>query len=103
MVLDDDDSDKADAEDEAGDASSDIDASRVERDTSPHNILATLELASGSAKPIDASGPWYDVEEGCYIDEPAPRPGSFEQYGVPSAPAQDQPQILPPSSTPLQD
>jgi hypothetical protein len=36
---------------------------------------------------IDTSGPWYDVEEGCYIEELALGLGSRESYGVPSTPA----------------
>jgi hypothetical protein len=49
-----------------------IDTGRIERHASPH-IFATSELASAPTESIDASGPWYDVEEGCYVDEPAPR------------------------------
>jgi hypothetical protein len=58
------------------------------------NTLATSELASRPTKPVDASSPWYDVEEG-YVEEPALRHGSCEQQGVISTPAQDQPQTLP--------
>jgi hypothetical protein len=97
MILDDDDSDEAGAGDEAEGASGDVATGRVERDASPHNTPATSELASRPTKSSDASSPWYNVEE------PAPRLGPCEQQGVPSAPAQDQPQILPQSSTPLQD
>jgi len=72
VILDiDDDLDEADAEDEAEGASSDIDTGRLERDASLHDTFATSELASTPTKSIDASGPWYDVEEGQYIDEPA--------------------------------
>jgi hypothetical protein len=52
---------------------------------------------------IDASGPWFDVEEGCYVEEPASRLGSCEQQDVPSAPAQNRPQTLLQSFQPLQD
>ena len=92
MNLDDDESDGAGTGDETGDASSDIETGRSEQDTSPHSTLETSELASGPTKSIDTSGPWYDVEEGRYIniDEPAPRLGYCEQRGVPSTPAQDQ-------------
>ncbi|KAH6668337.1 hypothetical protein B0J14DRAFT_160406 [Halenospora varia] len=97
MVLDDD-SDEA----EEG-TPGDVDTRRIGRDTSPHNTLATSELASGPTKSIDTSGPWYDVEEGCYIEERAPGLGPCEQQGVHSAPAQAQPQILPRSSQSPQD
>ncbi|KAH6675954.1 hypothetical protein B0J14DRAFT_375526 [Halenospora varia] len=83
--------------------SSDVDTGCTGRDASPHNTLAALELASGPTKSIDTSGPWYDVEEGCYIEERAPGLGPCEQQGVHSAHTQAQPQTLPQSSTPLQD
>ncbi|KAE8440871.1 hypothetical protein EG329_006358 [Mollisiaceae sp. DMI_Dod_QoI] len=88
VILDDDDSDKAGAGDEAEGASGDVD---------------TNSLASGPTKSIGASGPWYDVEEGCYIEEPAPGLGPCEQQRVLSTPAQAQPKTFPRSSTPLQD
>ena len=104
MILDDDDeSDEADAQHEAEHTSGDADARRIKRDASPHNILATSELASRPAKSTDTSGPWWDIEEGRWIDEPAPKLGSCEEQGVPSVPVQDQPQILSQPSTPLQD
>jgi hypothetical protein len=103
MILDDDDSDKACAGDEAEGAIGDVDTGRVERDASPHNTLITSELELEPGKSIDASGLWYDGGDGCYIDEPALRLESCEQHSVPSAPAQDQTQILSQSSTPLQD
>ncbi|KAG9233179.1 hypothetical protein BJ875DRAFT_485394 [Amylocarpus encephaloides] len=89
--------------DEAEGASVDIETGCLERDPSPYNISATSEPVLGPIKSIDTSGPWYDVEEGCYIDEPAPRLGPHEQYSIPSAPAQAQPQTLPQSSAPQQD
>ncbi|CZR65235.1 uncharacterized protein PAC_15135 [Phialocephala subalpina] len=103
VILDDDDSDKASARDEAEGASGDVNTVRTERDASPRNTSATSELASGPTKSIGASGPWYDVEGGCYIEEPAPGLGPCEQQRVPSAPAQAQPKTLPRSSTPLQN
>jgi len=101
MILDDDDSDKACAGDEAKGAIGDIDTGRVERDASPHNTLVTLELALEPVKSIDASCSWDNAEDGCYIDGPAPGLGSCQ--GVPSAPIQDQTQILSQSPMPLQD
>jgi hypothetical protein len=103
MILDGDEPHGAGAGDEAEDASGDVDTRHIEQDANSHDTLAATELASRPTKSIDTSGPWYDVEEGCWINEPAPRLGSCKQQGVPSAPAQDQPQILPQSSTPLQD
>ena len=87
MILDDNDSDKACAEDEAEGTISDVDTGRVERDASPHNTVITLELALRPVTSIDAS----------------PRLGFCEQQGVLSAHTQDQTQILPQSSTPLED
>jgi hypothetical protein len=85
--------------------SSDVDTRCIGRDVSPHNTLTTLELTSGPTKSIDISGPWYDVEEGCYIEERAPGLRPCEQQGVHSAHTQAQPQTqtLLHSSTPLQD
>ena len=103
MILDDDNSYKACARDEAEGAISDVDTRRIERDASPHNTLITSELVLEPAKPIDASGPWDDAEDSCYIDGPAPGLRSCEQQDVVSAPTQDQTQILPQSFTPLQD
>jgi len=101
VILVNDDSDEAGAgDDEAEAASGDVNTGRIERDASLQNSFATSELASAPTKSIDISGPWYDVEESCY-EEPAPGPGSSEQHGVPSAPAQAQPQTLPQFSKPL--
>src|SRR6266536_2425361 len=83
MILDNDESDEAGTEDKAEDAAS--------------------ELASRPTKSIDTSGPWYDVEEECWIDEPTPRLGSCEPQGVPPTPTQDQPHTLHQSSRPSQD
>jgi hypothetical protein len=105
VILDDDDdhSDEASARDRAEGASNDIDTRRVEGDTSLQNTSAISELALRPTESIDASGLWYDIKEGCYIEEPAPGCGPCEQQGVPSAPARGQPQTLVQSSTPLQD
>ena len=97
MILNDDESDEACAGDKAEGAIVDVDTGHIGRDASPYNTFTTSELASGPAKSIDTSGPWYDVEGGRYIEWPC------EQQGVPSAPAQDQPQTVPQSSKPLQD
>ncbi len=75
MIFDDE-LDQAGAADEADYASGDINIGRIGRDRSPHNTLASSELASGPAKPIDTSGPWYNVEEDRWIDEPAPSEGN---------------------------
>jgi hypothetical protein len=100
VILDiDNDLDEADIENEAEGASSDIDTGRLERDASVYDIFATSELASAPIESIDASGPWYDVEEGHYIDEPAPGLEPRKQRSIPPAPAQAQPQTLPQSST----
>lgn len=103
MILDGDQLHEAGARDDSEDATGVVDTGHVEQYTSSHDTIAASELASRPTKSISISGPWYDVEEGCWIDEPAPRVGSCEQQGVPSTPAQDQPQILLQSSTPLQD
>lgn len=87
MILDNDDSDVADTSDEAEGASGDVNTGRIVRIASPHVTFAASELASAPTKSINASALWYNVKEGCYI-EPAPGPGSREQRGVPSAPAQ---------------
>jgi hypothetical protein len=107
MILDDDESDEADAEDEAEDTSGDADAGsgRIEQDASPHNALTTSELASRPAKTIDAPGleNCFDLEEGWYVYEPVSRLESCEQQEVPSAPAQDQPHTFHQSPGPSQD
>jgi hypothetical protein len=72
MILDSDELHKAGAGDEAEDASSDVDPRHIEQDANSHDTLAASELASRPTKSIDTSGPWYDVEEGCWIDEPTP-------------------------------
>ena len=92
-----------DNSDEAEGASGDVDTGRIERDASLHDTFATSELALAPTESTDASGPWYDVEEGRYTEEPAPGLGSSEPHGVPSAPAQAQPQTLPQSFKPLQN
>jgi hypothetical protein len=42
----------------------------TERDASPQSTLKTSDLVSRPTKPVDTSGPWFDVEEGRFIDEP---------------------------------
>jgi hypothetical protein len=101
ILNDDNDLDKADAGDEAEGTSNDVDTGRIGRDASLHSIFATSELASAPTESIDASGLWYNVEEGCYINELAPGLGPREQHSIPSAPAQAQPHTLPQSSKPL--
>lgn len=93
-IILDDEPDEAGAGDGAEGASGDVDAGRIGRDASPHNTLATSELASGPTESINALGPWFDVKEGCYVEEPALRLGSCEQQGIISALVQDQPQTL---------
>jgi hypothetical protein len=100
---DDDDPDEAGAGGQTEGASGEVDIRRIELDANLHNTFATSELALAPTESIDASGPWYDVEEGRYIEEPAPGLGSSEPHSVPSAAAQAQPQTLPQSSKPLQD
>jgi hypothetical protein len=58
--------------DEAKGASGNVDTGRIKRDTSLHNTFATSELALAPTESTNASGPWYDVEEGRYTEEPAP-------------------------------
>ena len=94
MILDDE-SDEACAGDKAEGAIVDVDTGHIGRDASPYNTFTTSELASGPAKSIDTSGPWYGVKEGRYVEETTPGLGSHEQHSVPSAPAQAQPQTLP--------
>jgi hypothetical protein len=57
MILDDDELDEAGTGHKAEGTSGDVDTGRIGRDASPHNTLATSELASGPTKSIDASGP----------------------------------------------
>ena len=104
MILDnDDDPDEAGARGQPEDASGKVDIGRIELDASLHSTFPTLELASAPTESIDASGPWYDVEEGRYIEEPVPGVESHEQHSMSSAPAEAQAQTLPQSSTPLQN
>ena len=67
-------------------ATDDAHNGRVARDRSPYETLVTSELA---LEPIDKSSLWYDVEDGCYTDEPAPGLGPCEPKGVPPAPPQE--------------
>jgi hypothetical protein len=70
VILNGGDSSKAGAGDEAEGASDDVDIVCIERKTSLYNDLVTLEPALGLVNPTDAFSPWYDVEGGCYIDQP---------------------------------
>ena len=88
---------------QAESTSGEVDTGRIDLDASLYNTFATSEPALVPTESIDVSGPWYDVEEGRYIEELANSLGSHEQHSVPSAPAQAQPHILPQSSKPLQD
>lgn len=101
MIVDDDESDDAGVRDKAEGASGDVDIGRVRQDASPHNTLTTSELACESAESIDTSGPWWDVEDRCWICEPDLRLASCEQQ--PFAPTQDEPKILPQPPSPPQD
>ncbi|KAH6667260.1 hypothetical protein B0J14DRAFT_659238 [Halenospora varia] len=63
-----------------------------------HNSLPTSEFASAPTESIDASGPWYDVEEGRYIEELAPGLRSHEQqraFCSRTSPTPDPPSIIP--------
>jgi hypothetical protein len=85
---DDDDSDEVSARDRAEGASKDVDTRRVEGDTSLQNTSAISELALRLTESIDASGLWYDIKEGCYIEELAPGLVTYKQQGQPSTLAQ---------------
>jgi hypothetical protein len=84
VILDGDDPVEVGAGGEAEGASDDVDTGRIERDASLYNTFVILELASAPTKSTDASGLWYDVEEGRYTEEPATGFGFFEQHSVPS-------------------
>jgi hypothetical protein len=87
VILDnDDDPDEAGAGGQAEGASGEVNTGRIKRDASLYNTFPTSELASVPTESIDASGPWYDVKEGRYIEELTPGLGSYEQYSVPSTP-----------------
>ncbi len=49
-----------------------VDTGRIELDASLHNSLPTSELASLPTESIGTSGPWYDAEEGRYVEETTP-------------------------------
>ena len=79
MILDNDnDPDETGAGGQAEGASGEVNTRCIELDVSLYNSLLTLELALVSIESIDASGLWHDVEEGCYIKEPALGLGSHE-------------------------
>jgi hypothetical protein len=95
--------DEAGAGDQAEGASGRVDTRCIELDTSLHNTLPTSVLPPALTESIDTSGLWYDIEEGCYIEESASGLESNEQHNVPSIPSQAQPQTLPQYPAPLQD
>ena len=59
-------------------ASGKVDTGRIKLDASLYKSLPTSELASAPTESIDTSGPWYDVEEGRYVEETTPGLGSHE-------------------------
>jgi hypothetical protein len=73
VILDNNDPDEAGVMDEAEGASGNvnINTGRIRRNASLYNTFATSEPALALTESIDASGPWYDIEEGRYIKEPA--------------------------------
>jgi hypothetical protein len=103
MVLDYDESDKADAGDKTEGASSEVDTELIQRDASSYNTPTISEVASRTVKSIGASGPWWDVEDGRWINDPTPSTGSVEQQAAPPAPTQSQRQLPTHSTTPLPD
>jgi hypothetical protein len=78
MILNNDDPDRACARDEAKGAISNINNRHMERNVGPYNILVTSELGLESVKPITIFGPWYNIEDGYYINDSAPRLGSCD-------------------------
>jgi len=64
MILDSDGPYEAGVGDEAGDASGDVDPRHFVQDANSYDALAASELASRPMKPIDTSGPWYDILSG---------------------------------------
>ncbi|KAG9230420.1 hypothetical protein BJ875DRAFT_499140 [Amylocarpus encephaloides] len=62
--------------------------------TASYDFLDFTIGSDSRQESVDTSGRWFDVEEGCYVEEPAPRLGSCERRDMNPAPAQDQPQTL---------
>jgi len=90
VILDiNDDPEEADAENEAEGASSDDEIWRIEQDMSVHDNFATTECVSAPKGSIDASGPWYNPEEGRYMEEPAPELGPPQSLSKPSSISDD--------------
>jgi hypothetical protein len=83
VILTDDESDEESTDDEAEGAPSTIETVRV-----------SSGATSGRVKPPDASGAWYDIEEGRFVEEPVSSLPSCEQESTTSAIAQDQLQIV---------
>jgi hypothetical protein len=81
--------------------SDDVLTGRIEGDMSLQNILANSELTPNLTQSIDTSSPWFDVEEGRYVIDPAERLPPCEKQGLPSS-AEDKLEFLSQSSKPLQ-
>jgi hypothetical protein len=60
---------------------------RIKPDASLYNNFLALKLALAPIESINTSGPWYDIEEGRYIEELALGLGPHEQHNILSAPA----------------
>jgi hypothetical protein len=97
VILNDNDSNDEEAGDEPEGASGnvDVDMGRIERDASPHHTFATSESASAPTEFMDVSGPWYDFEDGRYIEESSLDLRPSEQYSAPCTAAQAPPQTFP--------
>ncbi|CZR65262.1 uncharacterized protein PAC_15162 [Phialocephala subalpina] len=67
VVIEDEEPDTAEAE--AGAEVTDFDTGCADQDARVCDILPTQDATSELSKPIGPSGPWYDVEAGCYVDE----------------------------------
>lgn len=81
-----------------------VGAGNATPNTSPSDIVPTLDQTLEPSKPIDPPGPtrWYDIEDECFIDdEPTSGPTLAEATGPPFAPTQDK--LLHRSSGPSQD
>ena len=64
--------DEDEDEDEAEATRGGIDPSSAEQDANPYSALLTQDTDPELCKPIIPSSPerWYDVEAGCYVEEP---------------------------------
>lgn len=98
MVIEDEEPDTAEAE--AGAEVTDFDTGCADQDARVCDILPTQDATSELSKPIGPSGPWYDVEAGCYVDdELRPCLGPKEQEGSTSTLHMSIPAV--PPATPL--